>query len=273
MVVHLGHGAVRVDSARGERTIVHGTRVRKHQNFYASYLTCCLLVTTLYVPSCTRNRTEVVFYIHDGYTFSRAEQRAIRTVAEAAARDARLLLLDLPSHLIVRVNPGNKVIDEIGSSSDHSAPNVVHWMVDPSRPGGVTGTAHAHLRATLFFHFHRLARLKHQKDITLMDHVISLGMATAFERDAGGRTYPWGQYPQDVAAWVPELMAQPPTANLNRWMSRHPDGRRWVGIRAGTYLVDRAINASRKSAAELVSLPSAEVIRLATKRSHFHLVP
>jgi uncharacterized protein YjaZ len=164
------------------------------------------------------------------------------------------------------VNPGKKVIDEIGSSSSSSVPNVVYWTVDPSRPGAVTDTAHAHLRATLFHHFHRLARLKHRPDVTLMDHVVSFGMATAFERDAGGRTYPWGQYPADVTAWVTELIALPTTTNLNHWMFRHPDGRSWVGIRAGTYLVDRAISASGKSAAELVSLPSEEVIRLALKQ-------
>jgi len=243
------------------------TQVRTHPDVHALCFTCCLLVTSLHVPSCTRNHTDVVFYIHDGYTFSRAEQRAIRTVAEAAARDAKLLLTDLPSRLIVRVNPGKKVIEEIGSNSDHSAPNVVYWTVDPSRSAGVTGTAHAHLRATLFFHFHRLARLKYAPDVTLMDHVISLGMATAFERDVGGRTYPWGQYPEDVAAWVTELMALPPTENPDRWMSsRHPDGRRWVGMRAGTYLVDQATYASRKSPAELVSVPSAEVIQLALRR-------
>ncbi len=240
--------------------------MRKHRDSYAWCVNCFLLISTLYVPFCNRNATEVVFYIHEGYTFSRAEQRTIRTITEAAARDARLLLSDLPSHLIVRVNPGKKVIDEIGSSSSYSAPNVVYWTVDPSRPGGVTDTAHAHLRATLFHHFHRLTRLKHQTDVTLMDHVVSLGMATAFERDAGGRTYPWAQYSGDVTAWVTELMTQPSTANLSDWMFRHPDGRRWVGIRAGTYLVDRANSTSGKSAAELVSLPSAEVIRLALKQ-------
>ena len=242
------------------RTLTFGPRS------FGFCFTWCLLLATLYVPSCARDRTDVFFYIHDGYTFSLAEQRAIRTVAEAAARDVRLLLPGLPSHLIVRVNPGRKVIDEIGSSSDHTAPNIVYWMVDPSRPGGASGAAHAHLRAALFFHFHRLVRLKYQRDITLMDHVISLGMATAFERDGAGRTYPWGQYPDDVGAWVTELMAQPPTENPNRWIFRHADGRRWVGIRAGTYLVDKATAASEKSAAELVAIPSAEVIRLALKK-------
>ena len=134
----------------------------------------------------------MVFYRYDGYTFSGAEQRTIQTIADNAVRDARVLLPNLPANLIIRVNPGTKVIDEIGSSGSHAAPNVIYWDVDPSRPGGAAGIARTHLRAALFFHFHRLARLKHRPDVTLMDHVVSLGMATAFERDAGGKTYPWG---------------------------------------------------------------------------------
>jgi hypothetical protein len=226
----------------------------------------CFVLSTLYVPSCTRENTEVVFYRYDGYTFSGAEQRTIQTIADNAVRDARVLLPNLPANLIIRVNPGTKVIDEIGSSSSHSTPNLIYWDVDPSRPGGAAGIARTHLRAALFFHFHRLARLQHRPDVTLMDHVVSLGMATAFERDAGGKAYLWGQYPANVTAWVRELIALPATDDLNRWMFRHPDGRRWVGIRAGTYLVDRAMSASGKSAAQLVSVPSAEIIRLALKQ-------
>jgi uncharacterized protein YjaZ len=100
---------------------------------------------------------------------------------------------------------------------------------------------------------------------SLMDRVISEGMATAFERDFAGATYPWGQYPDDVAAWVTELMALPKDAPRDHWMSRHPDGRRWIGYKAGTYLVDRAIKASGKSAAELVSASTEDVIRMALK--------
>jgi len=244
----------------------HTVQTRTYQESRLLCVCTCFVLSTLYVPSCTRENTDVVFYRYHGYTFSSAEQRTIRTIAEDAVRDARVLLPNLPANLIIRVNPGTKVIDEIGSSSSHSTPNVIYWDVDPSRPGGAAGIARAHLRATLFFHFHRLTRQTHQAEVTLMDHVIGLGMATVFERDAGGKTYPWGQYPIEVTAWVTELIALPSTANLNHWMFRHPDGRRWVGMRAGTYLVDRAMSASGKSAAELVSLPSAEIIRLALKQ-------
>ncbi len=238
----------------------------RHHDSRIVPLCTCFVLATLYIPSCNRNNTDVVFYRYDGYTFSDAEQRTIQTIADNAVRDAQVLLPNLPANLIIRVNPGTKVIDEIGSSSSHSTPNVIHWDVDPSRRGGVEGIARAHLRAAIFFHLHRLTRQTHQAEVTLMDQVIGFGMATAFEHDAGGKTYVWGQYPAEVTAWVTELIALPTTADLNHWMFRHPDGRRWVGIRAGAYLVDRAMSASGKSAAELVSLSSAEVIRLALQQ-------
>ena len=220
----------------------------------------------MYVPFCYRNNTEVVFYRYDGYTFSSSEQRIIREIAEAAVRDATVLLSNLPARLIIRVNPGKNVIEELGSSSDHSLPNIIYWTVDPSRPGGASGVARAHLRATLFFHLHSMTRLARHSNVSLMDYVVGMGMATVFERDEGGKTYPWAQYPDDVAAWLTELMSLPASANLNDWMSRHPDGRRWIGMRAGTYLVERAMKASGQSAAQLVSVPTDEIVRLGTQR-------
>ena len=98
-----------------------------------------------------------------------------------------------------------------------------------------------------------------------MDSVIHEGMATVFERDFAGADPLWGQYPEDVSDWVEELMALPETASADDWMVRHPDGRRWIGYKAGAYLVDRAIGASGLSAAELVSVPPADVIRMALR--------
>ena len=223
------------------------------------------MLSTVYAPSCYRNNTEVVFYRHDGYRFSRSEQRVIQEIAETAVGDARVLLPNLPARLIIRVNPGRKVIEELGSSSGTSLPNVIYWTVDPSRPGGASGIAQAHLRTTLFHHLHRISRLALHSEVTLIDHVVGMGMATVFERDEGGKTYPWAQYPEDAGVWLAEVMGLPPDANLNDWMFRHPDGRRWIGIKTGTYLVERAMKVSGKSAAQLVTVPTAEIVRLGTK--------
>ena len=71
-------------------------------------------------------------------------------------------------------------------------------------------------------------------------------------------------YPPEAASWATELMALPVgDAPFEYWMRRHPDGRRWMGIKAGTYLVDRAIQASEKSVVDLVSTPTDEIIRMA----------
>ena len=98
-----------------------------------------------------------------------------------------------------------------------------------------------------------------------MDTVVSEGMATAFERDFAGTKPPWGEYPEDVESWVEELLGLTMSAygSYTKWMLQHPDGRRWIGYRAGTYIVDQAMSASGRSAADLVLVPTGEVLRLA----------
>lgn len=96
-----------------------------------------------------------------------------------------------------------------------------------------------------------------------MDRVVSEGLATAFERDFSGRRPPWSEYPEDVLAWVTELLKVPESERWDQWMFQHPDGRRWIGYRAGTYIADRAIAESGQSAAELVFTPHEEILEVA----------
>lgn len=48
-------------------------------------------------------------------------------------------------------------------------------------------------------------------------------------------------------------------------MFRHPDGRRWIAYKVGTYLVDRAVRASGKTPAELVVTSTRELVELARR--------
>lgn len=98
---------------------------------------------------------------------------------------------------------------------------------------------------------------------TFMHGVVSEGLATAFERDAAGSSPPWGEYPQNVEEWVSELLKLPLSAPYSDWMFVHPDGRIWIGYRSGTFIADRAMKASEKSAAELVRTPTEEILRMA----------
>jgi len=143
--------------------------------------------------------------------------------------------------------------------------------MNPDRPEGAPAIAAGHLRSTMFHESHHLVRgwvlEGRAPSISFMDAVVAEGLATAFARDTTGTKAAWAVYPEDVAAWVKELTALPNTgatwSRYNDWMFRHPDGRQWIGYRAGTYIADRAMRSSGKSAAQLARVPTPEVLRLA----------
>jgi len=202
-------------------------------------------------------RTEFV----GAYPFTATERRVIARVAGDAAREARQHLPALAAQITLRVQSGKDVIPELGATGVAGPPDWVLWTVDADRPEGVVKIAEAHLRAALFHEFHHLVRGATLPPHTLMDHVIFEGMATAFERDFAGASPPWGQYPDDVSTWVDELLMQPPGTGPADWIAKqHEDGRRWIGMRAGTYLVDVAMKKLHRTSAELVSTPTEAIL-------------
>ena len=202
-------------------------------------------------------RTEFV----GSYPFTAIERRVIARVAGDAAREVRQHLPALAAQITLRVQSGKDVIPELGATAFAGPPDWVLWTVDADRPEGVVKIAERHLRAALFHEFHHLVRGATLPPHTLMDHVIFEGMATAFERDFAGASPPWGHYPDDVSAWVDELLMQPPGTGPADWIAKQrEDGRRWIGMRAGTYLVDVAMKKLHRTSAELVSTSTEAIL-------------
>ena len=228
---------------------------------------CAGTVLAIVCVSCAKPvGVDVRFYSSKDYNFSEAERGDIQAIADGTAIEVRRFLPALPRDLALRVQPSASVIPETGETGYATLPNSIGWMVDPKHLGGVGATAQRELRATLFHELHHLVRYATAgKPESLMDDVVAEGLATVFERDAAGASPPWGVYPQDAANWVTELSALPPDAEHGYWLTAiHADGRRWIGIRAGAYLADRAIKASGKSAAALVSATTREVVEMGT---------
>ena len=211
--------------------------------------------------ACTRQIEAVQTKFVGAYQFTPAERRSIGRVADAAAVEARRHLPGLARQITLQVRSGKDVIPELGAGASALPPDWIVWTVDTDDPRGVVAIAEAHLRAALFHEFHHLVRGTTMNPMTLMDRVIAEGLATAFERDFAGVSQPWTEYPEEVSTWVEELLRQPPTAKVDDWMFRHPDGRRWIGMRAGTYLADVAMNKLNRSSAELVAMPTSEILR------------
>jgi hypothetical protein len=204
---------------------------------------------------------------NDRQYFPEEARAAVREVCMATEPEVRALLPALTQQIELAVQTGTFVIPETGEVGMAAAPGRIRWTVDPSRPGGVAAVARSQLRFTLFHELHHLVRgwvISGGVPLTsFMDAVVSEGLATAFERDFAGRRPPWGEYPEDVHQWVVEFLELPVSAPYLHWMFQHPDGRRWIGYRAGTYIADQAMAASGLSASELVLTPTGEILRKA----------
>ncbi len=212
---------------------------------------------------CADGEIAIRFLRSDTYAFSRADRSLIEAIARSATREVRRVLPGLPTTVELTVRPGSDVIKETGETATAMPPVSVMWTVDPTREGGVQAVAQAWLRATLFHELHHLARSARVNPQTLLDRAVFEGLASVFERDVAGAPVPWGSYPDNVDEWATQLLALPSDASVRDWLYSHPDGRRWIGIKVGAYWVDRAIAASGRSAADLVTAPTDEILHLA----------
>jgi hypothetical protein len=235
----------------------HTPRMRRYPK--RRILKFWLMCTGLAATGCGDTHTRVEFY---GNEFSWAERARIEQVSRRTADEVRVLLPQLPLDLLLKVRTGIDVIPETGESGAAFPPATVIWTVDPGHAGGMMAVVNRELRASLFHEFHHLVRYAVNPTRSLLDEAVSEGMATVFE-DAAGPRGPWGTYGPEVVGWLDELRALPPDTKRRDWFGRHPDGRRWIGYRVGSYLTDTAIRASGETAASLATRPTADVLRMA----------
>jgi hypothetical protein len=143
----------------------------------------------------------------------------------------------------------------------------VSFALDPDQASGSARLMHERLRPALFHECHHLlrgwVRRGGKRRTRFIDGVIHEGLAVAFERDAAGHASPWASYPGVVRDWVDELLPLPVYVPYAKWMSFHPDGRRWIGYNAGLFIAGRAMAASGLSAAELAQTPCKVILAMA----------
>jgi hypothetical protein len=205
-----------------------------------------------------------------GRPLTDAEQRETQVIASAAFHHARALLPGLPPRLLLMVRWGKDVTPETGETGTNSLPAQIMFTIDPDRDA--LGVIRTWLRAMMLHELHHLARKAHAASAGgsmadgLVDRAVTEGLATAFERDFAKVDPPWGQAPPEVREWTRELLGQPDDSDRQTWLVRHPDGRRWIAMRVGTFLVDEASRRSGRSAADLVFASTSEILALANVR-------
>jgi len=164
-------------------------------------------------------------------------------------KELRTLLPTLIDLVHVRIAAEQRVIPQFGYGASAMSMDSVSFALNPAHSASTIEILKAHLRSALFHECHHLVRGWVKRGGKRREHfierVICEGLATAFERDAAGSSALWSKYPDNVQDWVNELLALPPQAPYSDWMFFHPDGRQWIGYRAGTFIADRGIRALR----------------------------
>jgi hypothetical protein len=191
---------------------------------------------------------------------------SVLEVANRAEEDIRIHLPALEKDLYLLVNQTKSVIPETGDGGFTIGPHCIRWDVDPQR--GVGAVARAHLRRTLFHECHHAVRLQQRpQDAEVRDWpavVVFEGLACAFAAEAGGTRPLHESYDESVIErWTAELFSQPVDDTWPQWKFEHPDGRRNIAYRVGTWIADIAISRSGRTAADLVWVGPTEVMALA----------
>ena len=209
----------------------------------------------------------IYFLDSDAYQFDDSTRSLVRSIAEDTEQELRVLLPQLESRIHLVIMPSKDVIPETGESATTLTPFSIQMRVNPWDERGVEQIMKNKLRSTLFHEAHHAARATQQPwRYNLTANAITEGLATAFERDNGGPVPPWGEYDTaTIRSWTEELLAlDSATTNHQQYFFNHPDGRRWIAYRVGTYIVDQAImrNEGLTAASLVVESPDA-ILKLA----------
>lgn len=121
-----------------------------------------------------------------------------------------------------------------------------------------------HIKGTVFHEMNHAARYNNGIwHNGFIDNCIMEGLATVFAREYANYDALWGQYADEVTDWLDEILEQGKNIDVNQYMYRHSDGRRWIGYKVGTYIIDEAIKNSGKTVIELTKMECADILKLA----------
>lgn len=188
-----------------------------------------------------------------------------RAITDASAEVGHIL--ELPEHLNITVRPHEwlNIVPETGDGGYTVDTELVNVTFDPSIPHGKDVLVKA-LRETVFHELNHVYRWMESKyDAAILNSAVFEGLAVVFTNDYAKTSSLIGRYEDEsVEEWFKELSTKT-NAEFSEYFFRHPDGRRWIGYKVGTWLVHEAMKNSGKNVIELTRMPWRELVELAGK--------
>jgi len=175
------------------------------------------------------------------------------------------LLPTLSAHLNIAVRPHFlHVMPEYGTGGYTYDAEFIEITFDKTVPFGVEHALKSFYE-TVFHEGSHAARYNSTEfDGRFINSIVTEGLATVFERDHANYLPLYGQYEDGATMkhWYKEVSVCD-WDKRDELMFEHPDGRKWIGYKTGTWLIDRALSGSGKSVVDLMHLPADDIIRLA----------
>ncbi|RDY61485.1 DUF2268 domain-containing putative Zn-dependent protease [Flagellimonas nanhaiensis] len=215
-------------------------------------------------------KVEIIFQ-EDAVNFSEPQKDFIREIIIDSEKEVRNLLPNLPDSIKVVVENVDwdlDMVDGVTGRTETNFPPMVIVQISHKYQKGIIDSISSGLRGTIFHEFHHLSRgwaIKDNKfSYGIPNAMVNEGLAVAFTEIYTGNVQKVNAYTSEADNWVKEILALPLDASYSDWvMGEHPDGRTYIGYRAGNFLIRKAMLDSGKSILELSNLKPNEIIKLA----------
>jgi hypothetical protein len=156
------------------------------------------------------------------------------------------------------------LIEETGDSAHTYNSEFIELAFDPTKDRQGLEVILSGVRPGVFHEMNHAARFNipiYHK--TFLDNCVMEGLATVFTRDYTGEKAGWADYPKNVSDWLYELIDKNDMFYWQEYMFKHADGRRWIGYKVGTYIIDQALERSGKNIIELTKMECKDIMKLA----------
>ena len=236
-----------------------------------------LVIPVLCIISCNSNakkspiaKVDVVFQ-EDSLKFTESQKVFISKVISNSEEEVRKLLPKLPDSIKVIVEAVDwdlDIVKGVTGRAETNSPPLVLVQISHHYKGGVIDSVYQGIKSTIFHELHHLSRgwaIQDNKfSYGIPNAMVNEGLAVAFTEIYTGNINEVESYTDEADNWVKEILALPLDASYSEWMmGEHPDGRTYIGYRAGNFLARQAMKNSGKSILELSNLMPNEIIKLA----------
>lgn len=212
-----------------------------------------------------------ILYEEGQFKFTLEDKHLIDSIIIQSEKEIRALLPKLTENIRLIVTIIDRDMDEVGGVTGRAethSPGEVLLELSNVFPGGIKEAAKTALASTLFHEIHHIYRGWAIRDNKfgpgISNAMVNEGLAVAFSEIYTGNITDGNSYTDEADNWVKEILLLPQDANYSQWvMGKHPDGRTYIGYRAGNYLIHKTIEKSKMTILELSELSPNEILKLA----------